>query len=609
MKWKVINDNHYENIKDDLLTTLMNNREVYDIDALLHVGKHNINRWSDLNNIYEAIEMYRDHIDKGSHIHIRIDPDCDGSTSFTYLYNYTLKNFGVKCTYNTASGKQHGINVKELKKLEYFDDIDLFIFPDGGTYDYKAQEELTKLGKNVIIFDHHSPEEGEIFKETEAIVINPQLDNYPNKTLSGVGVIHKVCEGFDELCGFNDSKHYLDLVALGCVADNMDLRDLETRYYVLEGIKQLQNDQDRKQNDLSIIGNEFIQEIIKSKEEGRIKRINITSIGWEIAPLLNGMARAGKEEEKMDMFKALIGEKGDRYYQPRRKHKEDDKPEKVIETLQQNMVRTCTSVKGRQDRSKAKSVEIMEKKIIEKNLNNNKILIVDGTGILDSTQTGLVANGLANKYKKPCIILKKREDLENVYGGSGRNCNMSPIIDLKKFMSNCGHFNYIKGHNSAFGISIKTEELFKINDTLEEMLKDVTMEDTFLVDYEIPIGRLLKEQIIEVGKLEDIWGNTLQEPTFALTNIKLNVSDIQLMGQKRNIVKFKKNDISFIKFYANEDVLNDMKMKSKVGFGKSPKDVVMDIIGTFNINEWMDKLYPQITIVSYNVRRQDEILF
>jgi len=609
MKWKIINDNHYENIKGNLLTTLMNNREVYDIDALLHVGSHNINRWSDLNDIYEGIEMYRDHIEKGGHIHIRIDPDCDGSTSFTHLYNYTLKNFGVKCTYNTASGKQHGINVKELKNLEYFDDIGLFIFPDGGTYDYEAQEELTKLGKNVLILDHHSPEEDEEFKKTEAIVINPQLDNYPNKTLSGVGIVHKFLEGVDELCGFNDSRHYLDLVALGCTADNMDLRDLETRYYVLEGIKQMKNDQERRQNDLPIIGNEFIQEIIKSKEEGRIKRINITSIGWEIAPLLNGMARAGKTEEKMDMFKALIGEKDDRYYQPRRKHKEDDKPEKVLETLQQNMVRTCTSVKGRQDRSKAKSVEIMEEKIEEKGLNKNKVLIVDGTGILDSTQTGLVANGLANKYKKPCIILKKREDEENVYGGSGRNCNMSPIEDLKKFMTNTGNMEWVRGHKGAFGFSIKTEELFKINDTLEEMLKDVIMEDTFLVDYEIPIGRLPKEQIIEVGKLEDVWGNTLQEPTFALTNIKLDVADIQLMGKKRNIVKFRKNDINFIKFYANEDVLNDMKMKSKVGFGKSPKVVLMDIIGTFTTNEYMDNIYPQINIVSYNVKRCDEPIF
>ena len=122
------------------------------------------------------------------------------------------------------------------------------------------------------------------------------------------------------------------------------------------------------------------------------------------------------------------------------------------------------------------------------------------------------------------------------------------IEDLKKFLSNCGHFTWVRGHKGANGFSIKAEELFKINDTFEEMLKDVVMEDTFLVDYEIPIGRLPKEQIIEVGKLQDVWGNTLHEPTFALTNIKLNVADIQLMGKKRNIVNFKRMILVLLNF-------------------------------------------------------------
>ncbi len=433
------------------------------------------------------------------------------------------------------------------------------------------------------------------------------MDNYPNKTLSGVGVVHKFCEALDELEGFDDSKNYLDLVSTGMVADNMDLRNLETRYYVLEGIKQMKCDQERRQDNLPITGNSFLQEVIKSKEEKKIKNINIDSIGWEIVPMFNGMCRFGKMEEKIDTFRAFIGEQEDRWYQPRRKKKDDPKPDKVLKTLQEEMVRICANAKGRQDSAKTKGVKKLEERIVEKGLDKNKILIVDGSDLESSTLTGLVANGLANKYKRPCIILRKKNEKE--YGGSMRNYRMSPIDNLNKFLTDSGELNWVKGHPNAGGVNINLENLFTINDTLEEMLKDTPMEDTYLVDYEIPIGRLSKEQIIKVGELKDIWGNTLHKPQFAITNIKIPTKDIELIGERQNVLKFKKNDITFIRFFANEDLLNEMKMKNKKGFGKAPKMVNLDIIAEFDLNEYEGRVFPQLNIVDFNSRKEEEILF
>ncbi len=158
MKWKIINNNKYELASKDLLNTLLENRGVKDIDALLNVNKDNIHHWSELGNIYEGLEMYREHISKGNHIHIIQDADYDGISSSVYIYNYTLKNYGVKCTYHIHPNKEHGIIMKELKALDYFNDIDLIISPDGGSFDYEAQEELIKLGKDILVLDHHSPE-------------------------------------------------------------------------------------------------------------------------------------------------------------------------------------------------------------------------------------------------------------------------------------------------------------------------------------------------------------------------------------------------------------------------------------------------------------------
>lgn len=609
MKWKLLKKLDYESINGDLLTTLLKNREVHDIKALLNVNKNNTHHWSKMKNIKEGVDSLLKHINSKSHIHIIVDCDCDGYTSFAYIYNYIFKNFNVECTYHTHSGKQHGISLKELQQLDYFDDIQLLIVPDGGSYDYKAQQILSELGKEIIVLDHHNLEEGEEFKEVKnTIVINPQIDGYPNKTLSGVGVVHKFCEALDEICGFNNSQNYLDLVACGCVADNMDLRNLETRYYVLQGIKQLEKDKENRQNNLPITGNSFIQAIIKSKEDNKLKYINIESIGWEIAPLLNGMARFGRQEEKIDTFRALTEQQEDRWYQPRRKNKEDDKPEKILKTLQEDMVRICSNAKGRQDKAKSNGVKKLEEKITEKNLNNNKILIVNSTDVIeDATLTGVVANGLANKYKKPCIVLRKKN--EECYGGSGRNYAMSPIPNFNKFLSDTNCFTMVSGHDNAFGIEITNDKLFEINDVIADKLQDITMEDIYLVDYEIPIGRLSKQQVIAIGELKDIWGNTLPKPKFAITNVVVDTKDIELMGEKRNILKFKKHDISFIKFFANEDLLNEMKMKKVNSFGKSPKTVEMDIICYASINEYEGVKYPQLEIIDFNVRKAKEILF
>jgi len=376
----------------------------------------------------------------------------------------------------------------------------------------------------------------------------------------------------------------------------------------LQGIKQMEKDREKRQNGLPITGNTFIQEIIKSKEENKLKYINIESIGWDIAPMINGMARFGKQDEKMDTFRAFIGQHEDRWYQPRRKHKEDPKPEPILKTLQEEMVRICANAKGRQDAAKAKGIKALEEQIEEKNLNESKVLIVDSSNLIkDTTLTGVIANGLANKYKKPCIILRKRND--ELYGGSGRNYAMSPILSFSKFLTETGVFNMVAGHDNAFGIQITRDKLFEINDIIKEKLKDVVMEDTYLVDYEIPIGRLSKQQIIEIGELKDIWGNTLPKPKFAITKINLETKDIELIGERKNVLKFKKHDISFLKFYANDDILNQMKMKNKNSFGKSPKTVEMDIICYASINEYEGKKYPQLEIIDFNVRKAKEILF
>ena len=57
--------------------------------------------------------------------------------------------------------------------------------------------------------------------------------------MCGAGVVRKFGEAYCEKYHCSDSwlDEYLDLVSTAEIADSMDLRDLETRWYVLEGLK------------------------------------------------------------------------------------------------------------------------------------------------------------------------------------------------------------------------------------------------------------------------------------------------------------------------------------------------------------------------------------
>ena len=588
MKYRVKNKNNDFLKGDGLLHSLLRDRGVNNPKELLNLGEDSIHDGMLFKNMYEGLVLLNKHIKNKSKIHIIIDSDFDGISSSALVYNY-IKDVepSINITFNYHSGKQHGIILEELNEFEY----DLLIVPDAGSGDIEQCNSLKNEGKEVLILDHH------LFDENieSAVLINCQDGEYPNKTLSGVGVAYKFCKEYDISSNNNYADRYLDLVALGMVADGMDLRDNETRYLVTKGLELL-NARDK--------GNQFFNKLIE--DDKREEMLNITGIGWKIAPLINSVVRVGTMQEKNDVFNAIIGSNETREYQPRRKSKNDPKPELQVESLQKFMARAIKNIKARQDRLVKKGVETVNEKILANDLDKNKVIVVDATDELESTFTGLVANKLANQYKRPTLVLKKRKN--DTFGGSGRNYELFEEDNLMELLNKTNKFEYIKGHENAFGMGIKNENIHGFIEESNELLKNVSIENVHHVDYEIPVGRLKEKDIIEIGKWVDVWGNTLQEPLFAITDIHVNIEDIQMLGSKKNIIRVTKkigsNNITFIKLFTGEKEYNKMIMKSEKGLSKrSGTKFKFDIIGKFKVNNYEGRELPQIEIVDYNVSK------
>lgn len=396
-------------------------------------------------------------------------------------------------------------------------------------------------------------------------------------------------DGLDESL----TEKYLDLVSLGINADAMNLQNLESRYYVLEGMK------DRNYN------NEFLNELVNRFAEDMKWGRYITSMSWTIAPKINGAIRYGKDEEQLDTFRAMLGEQEDREYQPRRKSKNDPKPPVEIHSLQKTMARVAENIKSRQDSEVRKFVTELEKEIVEKELDKNSVLFVDGTKVLTKgTVTGLVANKLASKYFRPVVLLRSRDSLE--YGGSCRGYDKGNISSIKDFLTEAGM--EVKGHDNAGGVFLRKDALESVIKKCNEMLPVEELCTIHTVDWEIPASKLKKEYVQEVAENYAVFGSTVPEPLFAISDLRINASKINGYGENNNFIRFVHNGIVYVKKYCSASDFDTMTMKDRSVLGVNKKNLKLNIIGQFVLNSWEDKINPEVKILYFDVCEDTDVI-
>ena len=361
----------------------------------------------------------------------------------------------------------------------------------------------------------------------------------------------------------------------------MDLRNLESRYYAIEGTHE------------RYYINDFLNEIVNRNEDEMKWGRYITSLAWTIAPKINGCIRYGTEQEQEDAFKAILGVKEVREYQPRRKSKNDPKPDIEIHTLQWDMARVCENIKARQDTEVRKFVKELDEEIQKKELDKNSILFVDGTKVLTkNTVTGLVANKLASKYFRPVVLMKSKD--ATTYGGSGRGYDKGNIENFNEFLTNVGVD--CKGHAGAFGISFEKSKLDEIIAKCNELMPLSELSTVHTVDWEIPASKLKREYVQEVAENYAVFGSTVPEPIFAISNLRINASEIKGYGENNGFIRFVYNGVTFVKKYCAHDDFDNLTLKDRKVLGVNKKDLCINIIGKFQLDKYEDKIYPQVRI-------------
>jgi len=437
------------------------------------------------------------------------DYDVDGVTSVSILYMY-LASLGADVGYYIPSrlGEGYGMSHDSLCKL-HSEGCSMIITVDTGITATEEAKLIRSLGMELIITDHH-----ECYADVPDAyaVVNPKQQDcpYPFKELAGVGVVFKLLcalemlnrpevPRIDTIRAIADK--YVDLVAIGTVADVMPLRD-ENRLIVSKGLHTVET---APRVSLEALLNASVGD----NRSGHKHKITSGYIGYTIAPRVNAAGRIRSASIAVELFLC----------------EDSARARELAEEL-------CEINKERQ---------IEENKIIEQafaKINEEHDFVHDPVIVLADESwhhgiIGIVASKITEKYSRPCILISfddvgdgsgelSGEDTD-VGKGSGRSIKGMNLVDA---LTHCGDL-LLKygGHELAAGLSIERGKLedFKqrINDFARGCFDSEQPVAALEAECELSSSEVTMAQATELYGLEP-YGVSNPMPVFVMYGMRIS---------------------------------------------------------------------------------------
>ena len=575
--------NNYSTDPDKALKEILADRGVTDIENFMNPTPDCELDPYKLVNIEKAAERLLYHLRKDSDILFIVDCDADGYTSSSILWLYIKHIFpAARLEFTVHDHKQHGLD----DKVDWICDEakwDLVLCPDAGSYDVKEHRALGELGMDVICLDHHE----QLYDENgnpvtsdlpTVIVVNNQLSpEYSNKSLCGAGVVYKFCQVLDDMLGIQQAHNYIDLAALGEIADVMDRTNIETNYIMMEGLKNIHNEGFK-----TLIEAQSFS--LKEKASYPYPGLGPVDIAFYIAPLINAITRVGTQKEKETLFYCFI--------EPQKPMPSTKRGAKAgdIEYAAEQTARVGKNAKSRQDRLKEQAIGIIDFKIQKDGLDDNNIIVIelDASDNVPQELTGLIAMNVVNKYHKP-VMIGRRNNNNEIQGSIRSSGNFAGLPSFKKFLEDSGLVTYTAGHDNAAGWGLNGDKLDALLKYANSQLKAEDFENCYIVDYILDGSDYNDELLGSISAHPEYFGNHIDEPKIIVKNIPL--MSVNVMGADRSSIKISYNGIDYVKFKDTafiEEVMNNRMKK-------------LTIYGRANLNEWMGKKSVQCFIDDYEL--------
>jgi single-stranded-DNA-specific exonuclease len=243
----------------ETIAALLLSRGIVDAEAARHFFNPSLDDLIDpmlMLGMPVAVARIRQAVQAGEPILIYGDYDVDGTTA-TVLLKTAIERIGTKhrpvvVTYHVPHRLREGYGMQASVLAEASAaGVRLVISVDTGIRAFAAATEAKALGLDLIVTDHHLPDDAMGIPEAVA-VINPAQEGcgYPFKSLCGAGVAFKLAHAILAAAAVSDEERaklrrglipsFLKLVAIATIADSVPLEG-ENRVIAALGLEALRN--------------------------------------------------------------------------------------------------------------------------------------------------------------------------------------------------------------------------------------------------------------------------------------------------------------------------------------------------------------------------------
>ncbi|WP_106497045.1 single-stranded-DNA-specific exonuclease RecJ [Lentibacillus sp. Marseille-P4043] len=464
------------------------------------------------------------------------DYDADGVSSTTVLLT-ALQELGADCDYYIPNRFTEGYGPNEAAfRQAYVDGYRLIITVDNGIAAVQEAEVAKELGLDLIITDHHEPQE----RLPDALaIIHPKCSpDYLFQELAGVGVAFKFAE---HLLGYFPEK-LLDLVVIGTIADLVPLVS-ENRILAYFGLQKLTT---TNRHGLKALKN-------ICKIDGNVTE---EDIGFLIGPRLNAVGRLQDADLAVQLLLTDDQEEAEQLAQ-------------MVQQLNEERKQIVANI-----------VKEAEKMVQPE----NRVIIVAKEGWNEGV-LGIVASRLVRKYDRPAIVLAINSD-ETQVKGSARSI---PKFDLfKNCMQVRNLFTHFGGHAQAAGMTLPIDNVPLLQDELNKLIKQQLTDEDFKQEIEVSktlgVPEVNEALIDEISQLAP-FGMANPKPIF---HIKQIPTDIRQLGNNKKHLK--------MQFKQETAQLDGIGFGLGDLYNHISKQTHVSLVGEIGINEWNGIRKPQIVI-------------
>ena len=448
----------------------------------------------DLPDALLAVERLRHAIDEREPIVVYGDFDVDGVCATVVMVSALRQLGGLVTPYiPDRFSESYGLNRPALRKL-HDQGARLVVSVDCGVRSVDEVAFASSLGLDMIITDHHSvPEQ---LPAALAVIDAKRPDSrYAFRDLAGVGVAYRLV---DALCRVDsrvsgpsqkrlEPEHYLDLVALGTIADIVPLLG-ENRLLAQRGLERI-----RKAPRPGIAALMRVADCDPAQVDDQ-------AIGFRLGPRLNA---AGRLEHASLAYDLLMSES----------EQDADRLAEKLDQLNQQRRRLLEE-----------QIETAQKQLGDAPP-DRLVFVADPTfheGIV-----GLIASRLTDAFYLPSLVMRRGEKTTRGSARSIVGLNVTHALDAcADLLIRYG------GHELAAGFSLRTRDLDALRERLEgycaKQLQPETLSRRTEVDTIVKTEQLKATTPAALASMAPFGeGN----PHPALATLGLSLSHIRAVGQ------------------------------------------------------------------------------